>query len=488
MHVYVEMAGFPQWIIGVILIILGSLGNNLGSNLVSLGHKEKTEGESKKQASSKKTKSSDGKVAVTTDDAIEDQRIKEEDEPVGFGSSPRTKEPDMTLSAKQRKEEDEEAASMSWRIVGVLIFIFGNLFTFASFGFGAQSLIASLESIQFVSNLVFAKYCHNEIVTHRMIIATISIVVGNILVVIFAQHHAILYKSTGMIELYKTNTAYHIYLVFAFVLWAITDYTYRLYHKRRIEENKLMWKHNFMEPFCYSMSSAIVGTQAVLNSKCMSMLLQVTIRGQKNEFKSWYIYFIVITWVMLVSYWLNRLDKGFALFPPLFIIPVMQVFFVFFAILCGGIYFREFIEFTPGQWVGFIFGVSMILGGVYGLAPTDMVLQTPVNQIVPEDGNNTGEDNFLDFSKTANLLELENGTTGNASSASAAGIPGGESYTPKEVTPEPIRPFITPDRSNTESSEQQAPPPPPSMSVEMIKSNPLETAVIENGQTDSVPV
>ena len=63
-----------------------------------------------------------------------------------------------------------------------------------------------------------------------------------------------------------------------------------------------------------------------------------------------------------MAYWLRRLDKGLELFPPLFIIPVLQVFFVFFAIMCGGVYFEEFIGFTYQQYIGFVIGVVMILG------------------------------------------------------------------------------------------------------------------------------
>lgn len=334
---------FPSWVLGVILIILGSLGNNLGNNLVSLGHAETND--QKRKAS-----------------CADDTELAKSTEP---------------------SREEVKKSCMSWRLLGTLIFVFGNLFTFASFGFGAQSLLASLESIQFVSNLVFAKYVHNETVTVRMMLATVSIVVGNVLVVIFAEHSAVLYHSTGMIHLYVVNSAYHGYLVCAFVLWAVTNYVYLTYHHSRVKLGKMLWKHNFLEPFCFAMSSAIVGTQAVLNSKCMSMLIQVSARGEKNEFESWYIWFILVTWIMMVAYWLHRLDKGLELFPPLFIIPVMQVFFVFFAILCGGIYFEEFTHFTASQFIGFIFGVSMILGGVYGLAPPGMKLTMPVDHVAP---------------------------------------------------------------------------------------------------------
>ena len=39
----------PIWVLGVVLVIIGSLGNNLGNNLVSLGHKQEAEAEAERQ-------------------------------------------------------------------------------------------------------------------------------------------------------------------------------------------------------------------------------------------------------------------------------------------------------------------------------------------------------------------------------------------------------------------------------------------------------
>ena len=60
---------------------------------------------------------------------------------------------------------------------------------FASFGFAAQSLLAALESVQFVSNVVFAYYIHGEKITRRICLSTLAIVVGNVLVVSFSSHN-----------------------------------------------------------------------------------------------------------------------------------------------------------------------------------------------------------------------------------------------------------------------------------------------------------
>ena len=365
---------FPDYAIGVILIIVGSLGNNLGNNLVSLAHEQKRE-----------TVKNEARIKR----AISKCEAKENSEPLKIAESESAKTQAVSITGN----ESQKPKHGDYRVIGTIIFILGNLFTFGSFGFGAQSLLASLESIQFVSNLFFAKYVHNEVVSNRMLVATLSIVGGNVMVVIFADHEAVLLTSNQMIHEYVTNTIYQGYMIAAGIVFAITHYTYsHYYHSRVILRRPLLWNHSFMEPFCYAASSAIIGTQAVLNSKCMAILIQVTITGKQNEFTTWYIYFILGIWLILVAYWLNRLDNGLMMYPPLFIIPVMQVFFVFFAIICGGLYFQEFLEFTVFQFIGFSIGVAMILSGVYGLAPTDMVLKLPAEHCGDEEEEAGGGD------------------------------------------------------------------------------------------------
>lgn len=348
---------FPMWILGVILILLGSLGNNLGNNLVSLAHKESKEAEKH-----------------PSETFVTDYGKKEKDECEILNDNESKAEEQIAELLVVVKECPKRGYSM--RTVGTLIFIFGNLFTFAAFGFAAQSLLASLESVQFVSNVVFAKYVHNEKITVRMVVATLSIVVGNILVVIFSDHTAKLFTSRDILYLYRHNTAYQAYLAIAGMLWFFNHFTYRHYFNTRTKARRLLWQHSFVEPFTFTVSSAIIGTQAVLLSKCMSMLIQVSAYGD-NEFNRPTIFVVLVSWIILVSYWVRRLDLGLSLYPPLFIIPVMQVFFVFFAIMCGGIYFEEFEGFNSSQYVGFVFGVIMILAGVYGLAPTDVLIIPP---------------------------------------------------------------------------------------------------------------
>jgi Magnesium transporter NIPA len=350
---------FPLWVLGVVLIIFGSVGNNLGNNLVSLAHKVRK----------------DRELDISAIDDCE-----------GVKELPQATILEKTESAEGVQvmvEERPKKREWSLRAIGTFIFVFGNLFTFAAFGFGAQSLLASLESVQFVSNIVFAKYVHKERITVRMILATASIVLGNILVVIFSDHTVRLYTSGDMIYLFRNNTDYHSYLAVAGFLWVASHVTYTQYHKIRMKERRLLYRHSFIEPLAFTVSSAIIGTQAVLLSKCMSMLIQVSAMGD-NEFRKPTIYVVLVGWLVLVSYWVRRLDLGLSLYPPLFVIPAMQVFFVFFAIISGGVYFEEFRGFDSMHFGGFFCGVVMILLGVCGLAPTDGLLpphsleETPV--------------------------------------------------------------------------------------------------------------
>jgi len=110
----------------------------------------------------------------------------------------------------------------------------------------------------------------------------------------------------------------------------------------------------------------------------MSMLLASSASTDRSEFKHVQLYIIFFCWVWIVAFWVYRLDTGLDLFPPLFVIPVIQVCFVFFSIVCGGIFFKEFNLFSPKQFLGFASGVALILFGVYGLAP-DSELDFPTD-------------------------------------------------------------------------------------------------------------
>ncbi|KAI9081321.1 hypothetical protein K1719_036742 [Acacia pycnantha] len=65
-----------------------------------------------------------------------------------------------------------------------------NCLNFISFGYAAQSLLAALGSVQFVSNIAFAYFVLNKMVTVKVLVATAFIVLGNIFLVAFGNHQS----------------------------------------------------------------------------------------------------------------------------------------------------------------------------------------------------------------------------------------------------------------------------------------------------------
>ena len=288
------------WYVGVILVLCGSISQNLGNNLSSLAyssHEEENDEESTKALKQ-----------VDIEDAIP------EDGEEG------DKKNEMTFWEKNL-----------WAI-GTATFVGGSLMTFVAFGFAAQSLLASLESVQFVSNVVFAKLVHKETVTWLMLAATVGIVAGNTLVVLFSSHSATVYTGNDIFAIWRENTDFHIYLGAMGGFAIICECVYRTYYHSRSVEKKLLPGHSSVEPACYCVSSAFVGSFAVVNAKCIAMFLQ----DAEKEFQDAPMWTILITWIIVVAFWLRRMDGGLELFPPLFFIPTLMAFFIFFSIICGG--------------------------------------------------------------------------------------------------------------------------------------------------------
>jgi hypothetical protein len=400
------------WILGVVLVLLGSIGQNLGNNLMSLGHEQQRQID--QQQSMKVTKDEMGKSAASVYAVDAESCENKSADSHGDGKAKATTDNNnttttdaeglaMTKKKEGESEDNEEEKGTVW-FIGTVMFFFGSMSTFAAFGFAAASLLAALESIQFVTNIVFAKTVHNETITMSMILATSAIVLGIVLVVVFSSHSAKILDSNDVVRLY-TLTPFHVYLGFFVVSFAITEFTYRHYYNARAK-GIVLWKHAVVEPTAYCAASALVGAFAVINAKCLSMFIQVSSQTDRNEFALAPLYIILVTWIIFVAFWLRRLDLGFELYPPLFVIPMVQCLFIFFSIICGGIFFEEFNEFTPSQIGGFSAGVVCCVGGVcilaLGVAPsTDM--KPTLGQVVPvSDDDNRGTaitTNELDNSK-----------------------------------------------------------------------------------------
>ena len=203
--------------------------------------------------------------------------------------------------------------------------------------------------------------------TQTMMAGTCLVVTGTVMAVQFSSKETLELGIDDMKKLY-VNPAYISYLGIMVLLLVVLHVLFKKLNEREIAKNPV--KHSeIIMPVVYSVSSALVGTQSTVQAKVLAELLAVQASGESNAFTSWFLYVTLSAWLVTAVVWLRRLNGALKMFNPLFIIPLIQCSFIFFAIVSGGIFFKEFNAFDLRQWMGFWFGIVVMFSGLTMLTP-----------------------------------------------------------------------------------------------------------------------
>eukprot|EP00002_Diphylleia_rotans_P033229 TRINITY_DN7041_c0_g1_i2.p1 TRINITY_DN7041_c0_g1~~TRINITY_DN7041_c0_g1_i2.p1 ORF type:complete len:373 (-),score=63.31 TRINITY_DN7041_c0_g1_i2:1008-2126(-) len=317
------MGSDSEWVIGVVLNLTGSIMINLGTNLMKLSHN----------------------INAKLDDA---------------SKTPTHRNP-------------------RW-LTAMGVFIVGNILNFSSFGFAAQSMLAAMGSIQFVSNVFFGYYILKETLTRRVIFATGLILLGNTLCVSFAAHGTVSPNAEELME-YFIQTPFVVYICFVITSVGSFLYLYRREEERVAKYGPGRYTSRLL-PFFYAASSGIGCSMGVLCAKSMSILLKLSFEGE-NQLGNPFTYAVIIALVVLIVVWMRRLNLGLKLFDAMVIIPMLQVFWTTFSIISGGIFFDEFARMSAHESALFFLGVMTVMLGVFSLAPS------PESSNLRDDSNTT---------------------------------------------------------------------------------------------------
>jgi hypothetical protein len=372
-----------EWIVGVLINVIGSVTINFGTNVMKSAHN--IAGKMTSHYKSLATKNPDPPSPARG--AASGAAPGAEVDPVGyFGKDP----------------------SVVWRL-GMFVFVLGSIINFVSFAFAAQSLLACLGTVQFISNVFFAKLVLKEQLTSRILYATGVIVLGLVLAISLSNHAETSYTVGDLRNLYTYK--YICFTIGELCVLCALQYVYLKYTKSA-EQGVLLPGHRLVVPCCYAQVSAAIGTQSLLQSKCIAELLKATIEGD-NQFTKPFTYVIILGFLTGISFWLYRMNAALKQFEGLIIIPLLQVFWTTSAILQGGVYFQEFEKFTTTQMLGFTTGVIIVFCGVYMLVPTGNCNNTPGSPKQespvgegPHDQDAVDEESFGLLS-THNALRLE---------------------------------------------------------------------------------
>lgn len=258
----------------------------------------------------------------------------------------------------------------TWRI-GLIIFAFGNCLNFISFGYAAQSLLAALGSVQFVSNIAFAYFVLHKMVTVKVLVATAFIVLGNIFLVAFGNHQSPVYTPEQLAERYSNIT----FLLYCLILILVVALLHSIYRRGELvvavagHDLKRYWY--MLLPFSYAIVSGAVGSCSVLFAKSLSNLLRLAM-SSSYQLHSWFTYSMLLLFLSTAGFWMARLNEGLSLFDAILIVPMFQIAWTFFSICTGFVYFQEYQVFDALRTTMFILGMISVFLGISLLAPDDV--------------------------------------------------------------------------------------------------------------------
>ncbi|XP_020554874.1 probable magnesium transporter NIPA8 isoform X3 [Sesamum indicum] len=307
-----------EWVIGAFINLFGSIAINFGTNLLKLGHDERE------------------RHSVVGNDGANGKALMK---PIIY--------------------------FQTWRI-GIIFFILGNCLNFISFGYAAQSLLAALGSVQFVSNIAFAYFVLNKTVTVKVLVATAFIVLGNIFLVAFGNH-----QSPGVTQIAKL---YH-FCILGWRMYYSSSISY-FFNGRRgelllaVPGNDIKPYWHMLLPLSYAIVSGAVGSCSVLFAKSLSNLLRLSI-SSGYQLHSWFMYSILLLFFTTAGFWMARLNEGLSLFDAILIVPMFQIVWTFFSICTGFVYFQEYQVFDALRTTMFILGMISVFIGISLLAPDE---------------------------------------------------------------------------------------------------------------------
>ncbi|XP_050380309.1 probable magnesium transporter NIPA8 [Argentina anserina] len=311
-----------EWVVGAFINLFGSIAINFGTNLLKLGHNER------ERHSVLEGDETNGKLPL---------------KPIIYFHT--------------------------WR-VGFLFFVLGNCLNFISFGYAAQSLLAALGSIQFISNIAFAYFVLNKMVTVKVMVATAFIVLGNIFLVAFGNHQSPVFTPEQLAEKFS-NITFLLYCLILMLIVAVHHSIYRrgvLLHAVCGHDLRSYW--HMLLPFSYAIVSGAVGSFSVLFAKSLSNLLRL-VMSSSYQLHSWFTYSMLLLFLSTAGFWMARLNEGLSLFDAILIVPMFQIAWTFFSICTGFVYFQEYQVLNALRTTMFILGMMSVFTGISLLAPDE---------------------------------------------------------------------------------------------------------------------
>ena len=253
--------------------------------------------------------------------------------------------------------------------LGTAVFFMASIIQFVAFAFAPASVVAPLESLQFVANLAFAKFVNGQTISTRMLSGTALILLGTVVAVVFGPVDGTIIVPLETLIAYWVAPGWLIYLSLVISIACVAQLVHFTYADAAKRGVSLPGQARVL-PLSFATSSSLIGTQAVVQAKCAAEAVKLMAAGCVVELlESWYLYLTILILASCGVLWVFRLNTALATYDPLFIIPLLQSQYILCATLSGGIYFQEFVKLTAVDVTFFILGIVTLLAGLLLMMP-----------------------------------------------------------------------------------------------------------------------
>lgn len=216
-------------------------------------------------------------------------------------------------------------------LLGLVLFLVGNVLNFASFAFAAQSLLAALAVVQLVSNVVFARVINGERAGRGVLAATALVTVGCVLLVVFGSHESPVLDAPALMRLY--SAAPYIAYLCALVTVSLFAGALLWWGGRRAPQAPA-WL-----PVAFAVNAAGFGTQSVVYGKSLALLLRATTHHH-SQLGYWYTWLALALFAGAAAFWVARYSEAMRRFPVSTMMPLLMILWVLFSMLSGMVYFQ----------------------------------------------------------------------------------------------------------------------------------------------------
>lgn len=337
----------PWWAVGVLVSVVGAFLDNLGVTIQKSSH-----------------------MMRGGDEAVGDART---------GSS-------STSSSSPYYRETR------W-LVGFAVFLVGNIFNVVGLGLAPETLFAAIGGVTLAANAVNSRWLLGEPMSGRVVAATVLIIAGSVVAVLFARHPAEDFDLDDLAHFLTPG-----FFAYAGAVAALMAALGLAIARQGAASHEFLRGLGAAEPLAGVVSpgaggpdttaaalarherrgvflsaaipamAGLIGSWTVLLAKCVAEVVRTTAEGHSGQFRSPVPYVLVAAVAVSGFAQVHVLNVGLRGYKQQVVVPSFLAVYTTFSILGGIFFFREGSGYTASQAALFGGGTAVSFAGVYAIA------------------------------------------------------------------------------------------------------------------------